>query len=150
MRLTLGYAKNETLELMVGNIFMISGGAIISYFLWAGILIISIGICFDIRVLLKFNKDLSDTKNSIHQAKLKLNQAESKIELTIKEMNEQEKKLEDVRKKSFSYISRVGMDSLEDLMRDSQEKFGKEFVKLEKEIKEIKNFLNKQFGHRFW
>lgn len=150
MRLTLGYAKNETLELMVGNIFMISGGAIISYFLWAGILIVSIGICFDIRVLLKFNKDLSDTKQSIHNARMELDEAENTLKITTKELKEQEKKLEEMRKKIFSFISGVRMHPLEDMMKKGFKDFGTEIEKLRKDNDKIKDFLKKSFGLHIW
>lgn len=146
MKLTLGYAKNEILELMVGNIFMISGGAIISYFLWAGILILLIGVCFDIRVLLKFNKDLSDTKNSIHVAKMELDQAESTLKSTTKELKEQEKKLEEMRKKIFSFISEVRTHRpLEEMMKEGFKKSDTKIEKLRKETDKIKDFLGKEF-----
>jgi len=71
MKDSIAYAKNETFELILGNVLIGLGGVLIGMvsidpslinLMVPSFISFGLGIFFDVRVLLKFSKELSSTK----------------------------------------------------------------------------------------
>jgi hypothetical protein len=126
MRISIGYSKNESIEILIGGIMLFGGGYfignpsfnIVGYVI--GFILMVAGFIFELRVLRKFMIDLSLMKNIINDAQLKLN--ETMIEL------------EQMKKKIFSLISDVGLGSLEDLVKKRHEEIYRRLEDIERKL----------------
>lgn len=120
MKDALAYAKNETFELILGNILIGLGGVLVGMvsiepnlinLMIPSFISFGLGIFFDVRVLLKFSNELSSTKaiiKDMHDKIFKFISSTSSfqpIESTIEDL---QRKMSDLERKfdDFNYRTR--------------------------------------------
>jgi septal ring factor EnvC (AmiA/AmiB activator) len=154
LKITVGYAKNDILELTVGIILSIVGGILIGsiygnpswHLMLSGtVLFIGIGIILEIRVLAKHHYELQKVRIDIENARNQntetlekmekqqglINGATEKLNEATSQIDQAESEIEDIHKKSFSrYGSLTDSKSLEDDIQTFHERLQKVEEKL--------------------
>jgi len=137
------YARMPALEVFLSGVCIVLAGALIySNFLFAALLII-IGILTDIRVLYRFDHDLTVThrklqeanavldttkkevniaKDELDRTKEALHSTEREINAARNELNREKQELQAMKERTFSFISHARSGkSIEDILREVEE-----------------------------
>jgi uncharacterized protein HemX len=135
LKITVGHAGNDILELAIGIVLNIIGGTLIGLSantLWLiilGVILLAVGIVLEIRVLAKHHHELrrlredlekaaaqnTETLRKMEQQQGVIDSATSKLNEATNEIDRAKNEIEDIQKKSFSRSGSLAVSrSLED------------------------------------